>query len=76
MKMKCWTISAHIRSKLEAAEMLFFRRMLKIPWTDNVTNEEVLKKIGTERKLLTTVGIFGACYEKRKFGEFDTHGTH
>ena len=29
--------------------------MLKIPWTDHVTNEEVLKKIGTERKLLLAV---------------------
>ena len=52
---ECWTISAHMRSKLEAAEMWFYRRMLKIPWTDHVTNEEVLKKIGTKRKLLTSV---------------------
>ena len=42
-------------SKLEAAEMWFYRRMLKIPWTGHVTKEEVLKKIGTERKLLPTV---------------------
>ena len=52
---ECWTVSAHIRSKLEAAEMWFYWRMLKIPWTLDVTNEEVLKKIGTERKLLQTV---------------------
>ena len=41
--------------KLEAAEMWFYRRMLRIPWTAHVTNEEVLRKIGTERKLLPTV---------------------
>ena len=35
--------------------MCFYRRMLKILWTDHVTNKEVLKKIGTERKLLPTV---------------------
>ncbi len=52
---ECWTISAHMRSKLEAAEMWFYRRMLRIPWTAHVTNEEVLRKIGTERKLLPTV---------------------
>ena len=44
-----------MRSKLEAAEMWFYRRMLKIPWTGHVTNEEVLKKIGTKRKLLPTI---------------------
>ena len=52
---ECWAISAHMRSKLEAAEMWFYRRMLKIPWTGHVTNEEVLKKIGTKRKLLPTI---------------------
>ena len=52
---ECWTVSAHMRSKLEAAEMWFYRRMLKIPWRLNITNEEVLKKKGAERKLLQTV---------------------
>ena len=35
--------------------MGFYRYMLEIPWTGHVTNEEVLKKIGIERKLLPTV---------------------
>ena len=70
-----------MKSKLEAAEMWFYRRMLNIPWTLHVANEEVLKKKGATRKLLQTVrrrhlGFFGACYEKRKFGEFNAHGMH
>ncbi len=52
---ECWTISAHMRNKLEAAEMWCYWHGLKIPWTGHVINEEVLKKIGTERKLLWTV---------------------
>ena len=56
---ECWTVSADMRSnarsKLEAAEMWFYQRILKIPWAGHVTNEEVLKKMGTERKLLLAV---------------------
>ena len=61
--------------------MWFYRRMLKIPWTGHVTNGEILKNIRTKRKLLPTIRkrqleFFWACYEKRKFGEFNAHGTH
>lgn len=30
-----------------------YRRIFKIPWTDRVTNEEVLRKIGQGTKLMT-----------------------
>ena len=42
-------------TKLEATEMWFLRRMLKIPWTDKRTNEDILTYINTERKLMTTI---------------------
>ena len=36
--------------------MWFLRRMLRISWTDHVTNEEVLRRrAGTERNLLRTI---------------------
>ena len=38
--------------KIEAAEMWFFRRMLKISWTDRVRNDEVLLRAGTEREIM------------------------
>jgi len=50
-----WTISGAMENKLEAAEMWFLRKMQRIPWTDRVTNEEVLKRAGTKRTLLSTI---------------------
>ena len=38
------TIRKDFRRNLDAAEMWFIRRMLRIPWTDKVTNEEVLRR--------------------------------
>jgi hypothetical protein len=50
-----WTISKASQEKLEAAEMWFLRRMMKIPWTDKVSNEEVLIRTDTERLLMRTI---------------------
>ena len=32
--------------------MWFLRRMMRIPWTDKLTNEVVLQRAGVERKLI------------------------
>lgn len=45
---ECWTISLRIRRNLEAAEIWFYRRGLRIRWTDRVSEDEVLKKIATQ----------------------------
>ena len=47
-----WTISGEMERRIEAAEMWFYRRMLRISWIDRVTNEEVLRRIGAKRSLL------------------------
>ena len=52
---EAWTISQKMRSRLEAAEMWFYRRMDKIPWVDKVTNEEVLARIGVKRSLIKEI---------------------
>jgi len=49
---ECWTISAAMVKRLEAVEIWFYRRMLKIPWTDHVSNEQVLEMAGNERTLM------------------------
>ncbi|GFO06697.1 Di-n-acetylchitobiase [Plakobranchus ocellatus] len=41
---EAWTISKQIQNKLEATEMWFLRRMLRIPWTAKKTNERVLNE--------------------------------
>ena len=50
-----WTITEDIRKKLEAAEMWFLRRMLRISWKEKKTNEEVLEQAETKRLLIRTI---------------------
>jgi len=35
--------------------MYLYRRRLHISWVDRITNEEVLRRIGKDKELLTTV---------------------
>ncbi|GFO45100.1 hypothetical protein PoB_007160500 [Plakobranchus ocellatus] len=48
------TISKQIQNKLEATEMWFLRRMLRIPWTAKKTNERVLNE-ANKRTLVRTI---------------------
>ena len=41
--------------RLQSVEMWVYRRMLRISWTDHMSNEEVLAKMGTRRKLVETI---------------------
>ena len=52
---ECWTINKVMERKLEAAEMWFIRRMLRVSWTDKKTNEAVLKEANLERSLMKTL---------------------
>ena len=49
------TISAEMKKKLHAMEMWFYRRMLKVSWTEFVSNEKVLAKVREERQILTSI---------------------
>ena len=42
---EAWTINNEAANNINAAEMWFYRRMLKISYQDHVTNEEVLSRI-------------------------------
>jgi hypothetical protein len=37
-----WTINKRIQSQLEAAEMWFLKRMMKVPWTAKISNKIIL----------------------------------
>ena len=50
-----WNISKEMKKRLEAAEMWFIRRMMRVPWVERVTNQEVLRRAGTTRELWTVV---------------------
>ena len=50
-----WTLLKKDKKKLESAEMWFMRRMLKVKWTEKVTNDEVLRRMNNKRRILETI---------------------
>ena len=50
-----WTLNKRLEGHLEAAEMWFLRRILKIPWTERISNQEVLRIAGTTPELLKLI---------------------
>ena len=49
---ECWTIRGDIEKKIEAAEMWFIRRMLRISWTEKKPNVNLLREGNVQRSLL------------------------
>ena len=41
-----------MEKKMEAFEMWCWRRFLKISWIKRISNEEVLRRLGSDRELL------------------------
>ena len=52
---ECWTITSDIEKKIEASEMWFIRRMLRISWTEKKPNVNVLREENVQRSLLKTI---------------------
>jgi len=52
---ECWTLSTTMTKRLEAVEMWFYRRILRISYTRHITNEEVLNRMATTRHIINTV---------------------
>lgn len=50
-----WTMRKEDMSRLQAFEMWIWRKMEKITWTEHVTNEEVLRRVGEERGLVEAI---------------------
>jgi hypothetical protein len=47
-----WIISADSEKRINAFEMWCFRRMLRIPWTDFASNNEVLARVKEKNKTI------------------------
>ena len=47
-----WTVTKSLLSRLDAFDMWLYRRVLKISWTEKITNEEVLSRMGTDREIV------------------------
>jgi hypothetical protein len=50
-----WTLRKLDQKYMESFEMLCWRRMKKIIWTDHVNNEAVLHRVKEERNILHTI---------------------
>ncbi|CAH2233447.1 uncharacterized protein LOC120627568 [Pararge aegeria] len=50
-----WTLKADTQKRLEAFEMWCYRRMLRISWTQKVSNVRVLQRVARSRELLLII---------------------
>ena len=50
-----WTLKCDEINKINATELWFYRRSLRVKWTDKRTNESVLIELNTKRLLLTEI---------------------
>ena len=76
---ECWTLSAAMTKRLEAVEMWFYRRILRISYTKHITNEEVLNRMATTRNLIITVrrrqmSFFGHVMRNKEIENFSISG--
>ena len=76
---EAWTISKQTQRKLEAVEMWFLRRMLRISWTKKKTNEAVLEEAETTRSLIKNIRkrqatFFGHVMRREKLEHLATTG--
>ena len=52
---EAWTITKEMERKIEATELWLYRRMLKISWTERVSNEIVLQRAGARREMVKKI---------------------
>lgn len=53
--METWTLKKMDSRKLEAFELWMYRRILKIPWVDRITNAEVMRRMCKEKEIISTI---------------------
>ena len=54
---ECWVLKASDKKRLESFELWCYRRVLRISWTEKITNEEVLEKVNCERRLINILDL-------------------
>ena len=48
---KCWTIKKAEHQRIDAFELWYWRRLLRVPWTARRSNKSILKEINPEYSL-------------------------
>ena len=52
---EAWNISKVMEKRIEALEMWLYRRMLKVPWVDHISNEQVMQRAGAKREIMDSI---------------------
>ena len=52
---ECWTLNPLLEKRIEAFEMYLYRRILRIPWIDRITNIDVLDRMHKNKELMSTI---------------------
>lgn len=68
------TVNKKMLKKLEAKEMWFSRTMQQIPQADGKTNEDIIREVSEQRKLVKMIRkrlSSWACHEKTEVTEVD-----
>ena len=66
-----WTLYVEPIKKIETLEMWIFRRLARVSYKDRVTNEEVLRRLGVKRELLSKIRSHKLSY----FGHIARHDS-
>ena len=52
---ECLTVNKNMAKRIQAAEMWFLRRMLRIQWMEKLSKEIVLEKVRMKREFLNNI---------------------
>ena len=68
-----WTLRKSDEKKIRGTEMWFYRRLLRVSWTQKRTNRSILEELGEKRQLLELVIrrkfiYFGYAYQHQESG--------
>ena len=66
-----WTITSRMSERLAAFEMWLYRKMLKIQWTEKITNKDVISRVGEQHNIMNVI----RTRKLRYFGHIIRHGT-
>ena len=53
--LEIWNLTSSLFKKIAAFEMWIYRKMMRVSWTERVTNNSVLERANAERKLVSTI---------------------
>ena len=66
-RLDIWTLNKAMEEKIDAFEMYIYRRMLKISWTQKITNVEVLLRMGTGMVKERKTGYLGHIMKSQRY---------